>query len=187
MVRSAFTRRSGEPRGAELGRRDAASTAYLSPYSVLRGDLETFFDDLWRRRHPGFESAANFFPALDVSETADGYRVTADLPGLRREDVTVSAEGDALVISGARTESTKDEGRNYLCRECVSGEFRRVVELTDDADLARATASMRDGVLTVNVPRDAANANRRRVIPIESAAPATGGDDDGPQGGRNPT
>jgi HSP20 family molecular chaperone IbpA len=108
---------------------------------------------------------------VNLSETSDAYRVTADLPGMRREDVQINAEGDQLIISGSRTETTDgdDDGRSYLCRECVTGEFRRVVSL-EDADIGRARATMNDGVLTIEVPKTAESSRRRRSIPIESSS-----------------
>src|SRR5881394_1595147 len=101
------------PRSTELARPWSAPLA--SPVSLLRNDLDRFFDDFWSRngltgRLAPWDGGTAFFPSVNVSETNDGYRVSADLPGLRREDVAVSAEGDALVISGSRTEETKDDG-----------------------------------------------------------------------------
>lgn len=156
-----------------------------SPISLLRGDLDRFFDDFWQRSGwgalaPGWGgsmsegSISSFVPALDVSETDDGYRVTAELPGMKREDVTVNAEGDTLVISGSRCEESEDEGRSYLRRECRSGEFRRAVTL-QDADLGKATASMRDGILRVEIPRTEAASRRRRTIPVEADESSSSG------------
>src|SRR5215831_1560867 len=131
------------------------SSGWESPYSLLRNDLDQFFDDFWSRNRlsnwPASstgDGGAAFFPSVNVSETNGAYRVTADLPGLRRENVNVSVEGDALVISGSRTDETKDEDSNYICRECVTGEFRRVVAL-EDADVEKAHATMDSGVLTI--------------------------------------
>jgi HSP20 family protein len=147
-----------------------------SSFSALRSDLDRFFDEFWRRSGysnpsaPWAQSNA-FYPSVNVSETIEGYRVTADLPGLRREDVTLSIEGDALVISGSRAEETKDVGRNYICRECVGGEFRRVVNI-GDADVEKAHATMTNGVLNVEIPKSPSS-SRRRTIPIESSGSTT--------------
>jgi HSP20 family protein len=151
-------------------RRTDPSRPGASPFSVLRSDVENIFNDFWRRN--GWQPIAaadpsGLFPAVDLSETNDGYRVTADLPGIGRDDVKIDADGSALVISGHRYDEREDKGRNWHSRECVTGEFRRTIELAEDADLLRANASMHNGVLTVNVPRNQEKARRRRSIPIE--------------------
>jgi len=173
------------PRTSDLARTWNAPNA--SPFSLLRNDLDRFFDDFWRRNGvaafgvPSYgasnfpttgDASTGFFPSLDVSETVEGYRVTADLPGLRREDVSIYAEGNALVIAGSRIESTTEQGRNYLCRECVNGEFKRVVNL-EDVELEKAHASMNNGVLNIEIPKTASSARKRRTISIETSGSTT--------------
>jgi HSP20 family protein len=159
----------------DLRRTDLTRPPGASPFSVLRNDVEQIFNDFWRRNGWQPVSASGQtgfpFPSVDLSETNDGYRVTADLPGIGRDDVKIDADGNALVISGHRYDEREDKGRNWHSRECVTGEFRRTIELAEDADLLRANASIVNGVLTVNVPRNQEMARRRRSIPIEATTP----------------
>jgi HSP20 family protein len=91
-----------------------------------------------------------FSPAADVAETADGYRLEFDLPGLTEKDVTVTLEGKHLTLTGNRK---APEGETYTRRERGFGAFERVFHLPDDVDVGHIVAKAKNGVLTVTLPR----------------------------------
>ena len=91
-------------------------------------------------------------PAMDVSESNEGYTVTVEIPGAKREDVTVESQDNVVTIRGEKRDEReeKDEHRHYLERRY--GTFSRSFRLPADAsDDIRAV--FRDGVLTVEVPK----------------------------------
>jgi HSP20 family protein len=94
-----------------------------------------------------------YTPRFDVKETNDGYVLKADLPGVREEEVDVSLSGNRLTISGKKEEEHEEEGEHYYATERTYGSFARSFSLPDSVDGEHVTAEMKDGVLTLNVPK----------------------------------
>ena len=105
---------------------------------------------------------------MDVQRTEDGYRLSAALPGFKPEDVDVSLDQGMLTISAKRSEDKKTEQGRYLRREVFSGSFRQRLALPSEVKPKDVTASLEDGVLTVNVKY--APENRAVRIPIGGGA-----------------
>jgi HSP20 family protein len=103
---------------------------------------------------------AGWVPPIDVRETADEYVITAELPGLRRDDIHIQVTDGRLQISGERRE------RGLPCEqyhrvERGHGTFSRTFQLPLPVDEDRVTAELRDGVLTVVCPKAAEGSARR--------------------------
>ena len=99
-------------------------------------------------------------PAMDLCETAQAYILTAELPGVAREQVRIDIRDGKLTLHGRREARVSCE--RYHQVERGHGEFCRSVVLPQAVDTSAISAEMRDGVLTVTVPK-AADAGRRRV------------------------
>ncbi|MGH9411170.1 MAG: Hsp20/alpha crystallin family protein [Vicinamibacterales bacterium] len=101
-------------------------------------------------------------PAVDVYETADRYVVTAELPGLTRDQVEVALQDNRLTIRGTRPAAVPERStRHFHQVERGHGSFDRVFEFAEDIDAAHINADLRDGVLTVTLPKRPAPAPRR--------------------------
>jgi HSP20 family protein len=122
-----------------------------------------------RPEHPVIEETE--FPAIDVFETAGELVVEAELPGIDPSQIGVSAGEGLLVIEGIKEEEAGTSRVNFLCMERSFGPFRRAVLVGRAVDVARATATYREGVLQVRVPKIDERRGCRRVIPV-TAAPA---------------
>jgi len=102
-------------------------------------------------------------PSVDLHETADRYVVTAELPGLSREDVHLQLDEGRLTISGVRHEQDS-ACEQYHRIERGHGSFSRTFQLPMPVDADRISADLVDGVLTVTCPKSTEGAARR--IPI---------------------
>ena len=91
-------------------------------------------------------------PAIDVFETADRYVVSAELPGLSREQINLEMASSRLTIQGKRVERTAD-GVRYHQVERGHGAFSRTFEFADPIDAGAVTAEFADGVLTIMLPK----------------------------------
>lgn len=98
-------------------------------------------------------SALQFTPRFDVKETKDAYVLKADLPGVKDDDVQVSLNGNMLSISGKKEEEHKEEGEQYYAMERSYGAFSRSFTLPDGADGEHVTADLKNGVLTLQIPK----------------------------------
>ncbi|MBI2222146.1 MAG: Hsp20/alpha crystallin family protein [Acidobacteria bacterium] len=99
-------------------------------------------------------------PPVDVFETDDRYVVTAELPGLTRDDIQIEVHDGELVIRGRRPEPGVPPAA-YLQMERLQGPFGRAFLFTEAIDAARIAAEFRDGVLTITVPKSARPEPRR--------------------------
>lgn len=114
---------------------------------------------------PGIRGhARGGYPALNVGSTPQSVEVYAFAPGIDPQRIEVQLERGVLTLSGERADlrPAATDGRSTLhVNERFAGRFRRVVSLPDDIDAAAVTASYRDGVLRVSIPRKAASQPRR--------------------------
>jgi len=104
---------------------------------------------------------AGWTPAVDIHETPDRYVVTAEVPGMSRDDLDILVHDGRITISGVRRERTT-QYEQYHRVERGHGSFSRTFHLPVLVDSDRVTADLRDGVLTVTCPK-AANAAARRI------------------------
>jgi len=91
-------------------------------------------------------------PAVDVYEDESGITVLADMPGVPKEALEIKVEGDALSIEGAVQPPTP-EGLEAVYAELRIGRFRRTFQLSRELDTARIDAGLKDGVLTLRIPK----------------------------------
>jgi HSP20 family protein len=115
---------------------------------------------------PIADGGARFAPGFDVKETKDAYVIEADLPGVRDQDLAISLTANQLTIAGKREERENEgeAGARYHALERSRGRFARTFVLPDAVDSAQVTANLKDGVLSVHIPKRAEAQPRR--IPI---------------------
>ena len=131
---------------------------FMWPMARLHQQMNRLFSDAFRGLEEGGDENRQgwtFNPVVDVEEQDERYELSAELPGVRREDVNVECTDDLLVISGSKERrQTRGEGENRQS-ERVYGSFQRAFRLPDDAVRENIEARFDDGVLTVSIPRDA--------------------------------
>jgi HSP20 family protein len=103
---------------------------------------------------PGYEPTFN--PAFEVKETKEMFQFKADLPGMKETDVEIKLTGNRLAITGKREVEHKDQTDTYYTFERSYGSFQRTFVLPDGLDTDHVAAQLKDGVLTVAVPKQAA-------------------------------
>jgi len=94
-----------------------------------------------------------FNPDFEVKETREGYQFRADLPGIKEKDLEISMTGNRLTVSGHREAEKRDESDRYYLYERSYGSFSRSFTLPDGVDNTKVAADLKDGVLTMLVPR----------------------------------
>ena len=104
-------------------------------------------------------------PAMDVQRCNGTLIVSAELPGLKKEDVKVEVTGEALVIEGERKQEHKEDHEGYHRSERNYGRFYRSIPLPEGAKAEQIKAELKEGVLTVSVPVPE-SAKKSRQVPI---------------------
>jgi len=95
----------------------------------------------------------DFTPSINTREGEHAYHIELDLPGIKKEDVSVSVEENVLVVSGERKVKDEIKKENYYKVESSFGEFSRSFSLPEEADIENIHAESIDGVLEVTVPK----------------------------------
>jgi HSP20 family protein len=150
-------------------KQDATPQTYGSPvdsFLQLHREMDRLFDDAFRnfgmpslsRRledtfKPLSDLNAGFKPSTDVSGDDKQYEITLDLPGMKEEDVTIELKDRVLTIKGEKESEVEKDDKKFYRVERHYGSFQRTLALPDDAAAEDITASMKDGVLTLSLPR----------------------------------
>jgi HSP20 family protein len=111
-------------------------------------------DDLIRRfGSAGASEARGVFPAANLYETGDAYVLTAELPGLSRDDIQVTLEGSTVTLAGERKIESRGGGTSVHRLERQGGSFRRAFELPVVVDSEKVEAIHKNGVLVLRLPK----------------------------------
>jgi HSP20 family protein len=116
--------------------------------TLYRNMLDDFFSDGFPfRRNLGSDTFK-----LDVQEDEKSYAIAAELPGVKKEEIQLAIDDGKLKILVSRDENTEDKSRNYIHRERRYCSMERNIYLAD-ADASAVKAELKDGVLSIVVPR----------------------------------
>ncbi len=141
--------------------------ARRSPWS----DLDSWAGEVSRMFDSAPSGRAGFWPAVNVAESPDELVLSAELPGMRPEDIDLTLENNTLTLSGERTIVREENTElRYHVWEQASGAFRRSFSLPRTVRSEEISADYTDGVLTVRLPKSAEARSRR----IEISAPVEG-------------
>jgi len=128
----------------------------LTFFDQMRDKINRIFESLplARPNAPVWRQEMLFVPAIEVQEKKGVLLVKADLPGLKREEVTVEVTAQGLTITGERKAETNEENKKegYFRTERLYGKFYRFVPVPEGALVDKATATFKEGVLEVQVP-----------------------------------
>lgn len=113
------------------------------------------------------DALTDWLPAVDINEEAQRFVLHADLPGVDPENIEVTMEDGVLTVQGSRTTVTTDAADNYKRYERVSGKFLRRFALPDTANGEEITATTKQGVLEVIIPKQ--HKVQPRKISVQSA------------------
>jgi len=135
----------------------------FNPFGVMR-EFTDEMNNMYKNLAPKM-GAELFAPAVDTKLAGGEYIVTADLPGLKKEEVQIEVADNALVIEGERKREEKEEKEGYKKYERTYGKFYRTVPLPEGANVEMAKAELNEGVLTITVPVPQA---KKIQVPIEA-------------------
>ena len=132
------------------------------PFSGFDSEVSRLRDEFLRTLGAPRGAAVGVFPAVNIYDDGQTFLVRAELPGIDKDALEITARGDQLVIRGERKVQAADSPASYHRREREGGQFRRVVQLPQRVDSAKVMASYKNGVLEVTLPR-VAEAQPRRI------------------------
>lgn len=139
-------------------------TVYISPYrrmTSLREAMNRLMEDTIAETTP---SEREMMLAVDVQAEDEAYVITALIPGLDAENLNIEILNNTVSLRG-EFKSTEKENFKYLTCELPSGRFSRVITLPTTLDTSKAEATIKNGVLTLRVPK--AEAHRPKTIKVQ--------------------
>jgi HSP20 family protein len=123
----------------------------------IREEMNRLFDDFFtgwpRLERRGGLLEGEWAPSVDVAETDEDVVVTAELPGVKQEDVDISIINDVLTLKGEKKEEKEVKKENYHRIERSYGGFQRSVSLPTGVQADKAKAKYKDGVLRITIPK----------------------------------
>jgi len=99
------------------------------------------------------ERMPEFDAAFEIKETKESYLFKADVPGIKESDLTINLGGNRLTVSGKREAEKQQETETYFSYERSYGSFTRSFTLPEGIDAEKVNANLKDGVLTIAVPK----------------------------------
>ena len=171
-------RRSEQNQNA-LARSDQSQGLSRDPFQMMMRDpwslMREMMIDPWRvfnQMTPweGGRQLQGWNPSFEVRETDDAFIFKGDMPGLKEDDIDINLVGNNLMISGKRDEEQEKEEGTLHTYERSYGSFSRSFALPETADLDKVSCDLKNGVLTMVVPKKAGSAPHRRKIQIGSGS-----------------
>lgn len=138
------------------------TVVYPNGFRQLHNEMNRLFDQFAR---PAQWRSGRTYPAVNAWEDNDNYYVEAELPGFADKDIDISAVGNQLAIKASRSPEKADNA-TWHRRERSAGSFGRVLNLPGDIDADKIEATLKNGVLTVTLPK--AEAAKPRRITVKS-------------------
>jgi HSP20 family protein len=137
-------------------------------FGSARKDMERLFERMgmadWDL--PEVRTLADFTPMVDFSETKDAFVVKAEIPGMEPQDISVSLENQMLTMKGEKKHEKEEKDEQYYRMERSYGAFARTVRLPAPVDGSKVTATFKNGLLTVTLPK--APEAKGSTIPVKA-------------------
>jgi HSP20 family protein len=128
--------------------------------------LQRDMNRLFNQYSPARLRTASSYPALNIWANEEGLYVSAEMPGVRVDDINIQVNGDSLTISGQRSMDEIPENAHVHRREREYGEFSRTIQLPSSVDTDKVEANFKNGVLNILLPK--VEAEKPKQISVKS-------------------
>ena len=142
----------------------------LTPWTgmdLMRREIDRLFDRFFEPRWEALEPIGEWAPKVDVSESKDAVVVKAEIPGVEQKDISVTLQDQLLTIKGEKHMEKEEKDEKYHRVERAWGAFTRALTLPVAVEGEKVTATFKEGVLTVTLPKS--KAAKGTTIPIKAA------------------
>lgn len=144
---------------------------HISPFA----DMEQMFDDFFQRRFfapsflPRFRSpeSSQVSTSVDMFEDGNDLVIKADLPGIKKEEISIDFDGDVVTIAGEKRTEEKTERKDFYRVERSFGSFVRKLRLPVEIQVDKASATFKEGVLEIRMPKCEVEKQKVRKIPVK--------------------
>lgn len=147
----------------------------LQKYSSTFDEMERMFNDFFQQRFftPSwmprikFPDMTEVSTSIDMFEEGDALIIKAEIPGMKKEEISIDFAGDVVTISGEKKSEEKTERKDYYRVERSFGSFSRKLHLPVEIQVDKAAATFKDGVLEIRMPKSEAAKKKTRKIAVK--------------------
>jgi HSP20 family protein len=132
-------------------------------FERLSRELDDLFNTFGTERHFSGPVNTMWTPEVEMFRNNNELVVRADVPGLKKEDITIELTEDAIVLRGERKEEKEEKREGYYQTERAYGSFYRALPLPEGVKIEHAKAVVRDGVLEITVPMEKVESKTRKL------------------------
>jgi HSP20 family protein len=137
----------------------------MNALTPLRKELERLLDRFWDFEMPELPTMGEWMPKVDLAENKEALVVKAEIPGIEPKEVSLTLQDQVLTIKGEKKEEKEEKGERHYRAERAYGAFARSLRLPVPVDGSKVTATFRNGLLTITLPK--APGARGTMIPIK--------------------
>lgn len=153
------------------GERKNEMQRYSSPFS----EMERMFEDFFQRRffapswmpHVRFPEFTDVSASVDMYEEGDDLIIKAEVPGMKKNEISIDFADDVVTISGEKKTEERTERKDYYCVERSFGSFSRKLRLPVEVQIDKTHALFNDGVLEIRMPKSETAKRKTRKITVE--------------------
>jgi HSP20 family protein len=134
--------------------------------SSFKQEMDRLFDRAFETRWDELPALGDWAPSMDISETKDSLVVKVEVPGMDEKDIQISLQENLLTVKGEKHQEKEEKEERYHRIERSYGAFARSVRMPVAVDASRVTATFKNGLLTVTLPKTPAA--KGTAIPIKA-------------------
>ncbi len=125
----------------------------LRSFPTFNNSIGRVFDDIFSETATSKKVINNWQPVVDIYETETSTFISADIPGVKKEEISINIEENTLIFAGDRKAKVKTEKDKFHRTERFFGKFKREFVLPASIDHEKINADYKDGVLTIEIPK----------------------------------
>jgi HSP20 family protein len=132
----------------------------------LKSEMDRLFDRLAEMKWDDLPALGEWRPSMDISETKDSLVAKVEVPGMEQKDIQISLQENLLTIKGEKKQEKEEKEETYFRMERTYGAFARTLPHPAPVETGKVTATFKNGILTVKLPKGAAA--KGTMIPIKA-------------------
>lgn len=136
----------------------------LKELDTLNDRFQRYFEDF---SHFGITFHDNFNPRIDISEDDENITVSAEIPGVKKENIKITLQDNILTIEGEKKKVEEKKNKNFYRSERVFGSFKRCFTLPSEVDSDKVDAKFEDGTLSIRIKKLEQKAKNEKIIELK--------------------
>ncbi len=136
----------------------------MREFETLHDKIQRYFGDF---SNFGFNMNENFYPRIDISEDENSINVSAEIPGVKKENIKITLQDNILTIEGEKKKDSEQKEKNFFRSERMFGSFKRSFTLPEEVDYDSIEAKFEDGMLRIQMKKLIPKVKSEKLIELK--------------------